>query len=130
MQGDIDDYRELFLQGTPLMDTRAPIEFRKGAFPGAVNLPLMTDIERQKVGTCYKQQGQEAAIALAINWSAARPRPNGSRPGRPSPARIPRAACTASAAACVRRSPSSGFGTRRASPIRAWWVATRPCAAS
>lgn len=64
MRGDIDDYRALFLQGRPLMDTRAPIEFRKGAFPGAVNLPLMTDIERQKVGTCYKQQGQEAAIAL------------------------------------------------------------------
>jgi tRNA 2-selenouridine synthase len=29
-----------------------------------VNLPLMTDQERQKVGTCYKQQGQAAAIAL------------------------------------------------------------------
>jgi tRNA 2-selenouridine synthase len=28
------------------------------------NLPLMTDIERQRVGTCYKQQGQQAAIVL------------------------------------------------------------------
>lgn len=64
MRGDIDDYRELFLRGVPMMDTRAPIEFSKGAFPGAVNLPLMTDIERQKVGTCYKQKGQDAAIAL------------------------------------------------------------------
>jgi len=64
MRGDTDDYRELFLRGAPLMDTRAPIEFGKGAFPGAVNLPLMTDIERQKVGTCYKQQGQDAAVAL------------------------------------------------------------------
>ncbi|MDX3905681.1 MAG: tRNA 2-selenouridine(34) synthase MnmH [Pigmentiphaga sp.] len=64
MRGDIDDYRALFLRGVPMMDTRAPIEFGKGAFPGAVNLPLMTDIERQKVGTCYKQQGQDAAIAL------------------------------------------------------------------
>jgi len=64
MRGDTGNYRELFLGGAPLMDTRAPIEFRKGAFPGAVNLPLMSDAERQKVGTCYKQQGQEAAIAL------------------------------------------------------------------
>ncbi len=46
------------------MDVRAPIEFSKGAFPGAVNLPLMNDTERQKVGTCYKQHGQDAAIEL------------------------------------------------------------------
>jgi tRNA 2-selenouridine synthase len=29
-----------------------------------VNLPLMNDIERQKIGTCYKQHGQQAAIEL------------------------------------------------------------------
>ena len=61
---DCDDYRQIYLQDLPLIDTRAPIEFAKGAFPGAVNLPLMTDSERQKVGTCYKQQGQQAAIEL------------------------------------------------------------------
>ncbi|MCG6576836.1 tRNA 2-selenouridine(34) synthase MnmH [Pseudomonas sp. AF32] len=64
MANDITDYREIFLNDRPMMDTRAPIEFHKGAFPGAVNLPLMTDIERQRVGTCYKQQGQQAAIVL------------------------------------------------------------------
>lgn len=58
------DYRELLLTGAPMMDVRAPIEFKKGAFPGVVNLPLMNDVERQKVGTCYKRSGQEAAIAL------------------------------------------------------------------
>jgi tRNA 2-selenouridine synthase len=47
-----------------MIDTRAPIEFARGAFPGAVNLPLMTDEERERVGTCYKQYGQDAAIAL------------------------------------------------------------------
>ncbi|KMM83365.1 tRNA 2-selenouridine(34) synthase MnmH, partial [Pseudomonas psychrophila] len=46
------------------MDTRAPIEFLKGAFPGVLNLPLMTDHERERVGTCYKQQGQQAAVIL------------------------------------------------------------------
>lgn len=61
---DTGDYRALFLNDTPFIDTRAPVEFAKGAFPGAVNLPLMTDDERAKVGTCYKQQGQEAAIAM------------------------------------------------------------------
>ncbi|MBA1188905.1 tRNA 2-selenouridine(34) synthase MnmH [Pseudomonas entomophila] len=64
MRDDCTDFRTLFLQGAPMMDMRAPIEFAKGAFPGTVNLPLMTDSERQRVGTCYKQQGQAAAITL------------------------------------------------------------------
>ena len=54
----------IFLQDVPLIDLRAPIEFKEGAFPTAVSLPLMTDEERAKVGTCFKQQGQAAAIAL------------------------------------------------------------------
>ena len=61
---DITDYRDIFLNDRPMMDTRAPVEFVKGAFPGVVNLPLMNDDERQRVGTCYKQQGQQAAIVL------------------------------------------------------------------
>jgi len=64
MRGDTDNYRELFLRDVPMMDARAPVEFAKGAFPGVVNLPLMNDLERQKVGTCYKQHGQQAAIEL------------------------------------------------------------------
>jgi len=61
---DTDHYRELFLRDTPLLDTRAPVEFSKGAFPGAVNLPLMDDVERHEIGIRYKEQGQQAAIAL------------------------------------------------------------------
>lgn len=64
MRPDTDDYESLFLNDTPMFDTRAPIEFKKGAFPHTVSLPLMTDIERAKVGTCYKRDGQEAAIKL------------------------------------------------------------------
>lgn len=58
------DYRSILLSGAPLMDTRAPVEFAQGSFPTAINLPLMSDEERALVGTCYKQQGQEAAIKL------------------------------------------------------------------
>jgi len=64
MSHDTADYRTIFLRNTPMMDTRAPVEFSQGAFPNTINLPLMTDIERQKVGTCYKQHGQQAAINL------------------------------------------------------------------
>lgn len=64
MLATVDDYREMFLSGAPLLDTRAPIEFVRGSFPGAINLPLMTDDERAMVGTCYKQSGQDAALTL------------------------------------------------------------------
>jgi tRNA 2-selenouridine synthase len=57
-------FRSIFLNDIPLIDTRAPIEFEKGAFPSSVSLPLMTNDERAKVGVCYKQHGQQAAIEL------------------------------------------------------------------
>ena len=56
--------RSLFLNNTPLIDVRAPIEFSQGAFPKAMNYPLMNDQERHDVGVCYKQKGQAAAIKL------------------------------------------------------------------
>ena len=58
------DYRRLFLEDTPLVDVRAPIEFNKGAFPQSINHPLMNDEERAKVGTCYKRKGHDAAVEL------------------------------------------------------------------
>ena len=64
MRDNVVDFAHIFLNDVPMMDVRAPVEFAQGAFPGTVNLPLMDDNERQKVGTCYKQQGQQAAIAL------------------------------------------------------------------
>lgn len=57
-------YRSLLLANTPLIDLRAPVEFAQGAFPASHSLPLMTDSERQQVGTCYKENGQQAAIVL------------------------------------------------------------------
>jgi tRNA 2-selenouridine synthase len=64
MRPDTADLRALFLADVPLLDTRAPLEFARGAFPTAVNLPLMSDEERAQVGTRYKREGQAAAIAL------------------------------------------------------------------
>ena len=57
-------FRELFLRERPLLDTRSPGEFAKGAFPKARNLPLMTDAEREQIGICYARKGQAAAIEL------------------------------------------------------------------
>lgn len=63
-RADSKDYRQIFLSEAPLIDLRAPCEFNKGSFPNAISLPLMSDWERQKVGTCYKRDGQEEAIKL------------------------------------------------------------------
>lgn len=55
---------QLFRADTPLIDVRAPVEFDKGAFPTACNLPIMNDSEREQVGVCYKEQGADAALQL------------------------------------------------------------------
>lgn len=60
----IEDYRQLFLNDTPLLDVRAPIEFVQGAFPNACNMPLINDEERHAIGIRYAELGQDDAIAL------------------------------------------------------------------
>ena len=60
----IDDYQQLFTSDTPLLDVRAPVEFRQGAFPHAQNLPLLNDEERRLIGIRYKERGQDKAIEL------------------------------------------------------------------
>ena len=53
----------LLADDVPLIDLRAPAEFARGAFPAAVNLPLLGDDERREVGLTYKHDGREAALA-------------------------------------------------------------------
>ena len=38
-----------------IIDVRAPAEFAEDHIPGAINLPVLDDAERAKVGTIYKQ---------------------------------------------------------------------------
>lgn len=64
LRDDIDACLTLFLNDTPLMDVRAPVEFRQGAFPNTVNLPLLDDEQREAIGIRYKEAGQDAAIEL------------------------------------------------------------------
>lgn len=60
----VDNYKEIVLADTPMIDVRAPVEFDKGSILGAANLPLMDNEQRHQVGICYKEKGQEQAIAL------------------------------------------------------------------
>ncbi len=59
-----DDYAGILLSGVALLDVRAPVEFTKGAFPGSINIPLLSDEARHLVGLEYKVAGQERAIEL------------------------------------------------------------------
>lgn len=49
-----------------IFDVRSPAEFEQGHFPGAFNLPLMSNEERVVIGTAYKQQGKQPAIMLGL----------------------------------------------------------------
>jgi len=59
-----DDLRSLFLEGRPLLDVRAPVEFAEGAFPTAQNHPLLDDEERHRIGLTYAEEGQDRAVEL------------------------------------------------------------------
>lgn len=60
ISGDLgDDY--LFI------DVRSPKEFEEDTVPGAINLPIFNNEERELVGTSYKQDSVENARELGIN---------------------------------------------------------------
>ncbi len=65
MEEFIEDFESIVINETPLLDLRAPIEFENGAFINTTNLPLLTNRERELVGTRYKEAGHEHAYELA-----------------------------------------------------------------
>ncbi|KJS88145.1 MAG: tRNA 2-selenouridine synthase [Peptococcaceae bacterium BICA1-8] len=64
MTSTSNDFERIVIQEIPLIDVRAPIEFKKGTFLNAINLPLMNDDERHLVGIQYKENGNEEAVKL------------------------------------------------------------------
>lgn len=48
------------------IDVRSESEYQKAHIPGAINIPLLTNEHRVLIGTCYKQQGREAAVQLGL----------------------------------------------------------------
>lgn len=63
-QNTTSDFKGIVLNETPLIDVRAPIEYEKGSFRNAVNLPIMDDEERHQVGIKYKELGNIEATKL------------------------------------------------------------------
>ncbi|MCA0989111.1 tRNA 2-selenouridine(34) synthase MnmH [Guptibacillus algicola] len=58
---------ELFDREIPIIDVRTPAEYEQFHIPGAVNMPIFSNEEREIVGTTYKKEGTEAAKELGIS---------------------------------------------------------------
>ncbi len=54
-----------------IIDTRSPAEFAVDHLPGAVNLPVLDDAERARVGTIYVQESRFLARRLGASLVAA-----------------------------------------------------------
>ena len=55
-----------------IIDVRAPIEFAEDHLPGAHNIPLLNDAERETVGTIHKNEGPLAARQRGLELTCAR----------------------------------------------------------
>ena len=53
-------------QGALMVDVRSPAEYALETIPGAVNIPLLDDEERARVGIRYKERGSAAARLIGI----------------------------------------------------------------
>jgi len=65
---DIKRFLELS-ETTAIADVRSPSEFSAGHIPGAVNIPLFDDKEREAVGIKYKKEGRIPAIIEGLKHS-------------------------------------------------------------
>lgn len=54
----------------PVADVRSPGEFLQGHIPGAVNIPLFSDVQRAIVGTVYTHKGRAEAAVKAMELIA------------------------------------------------------------
>lgn len=61
-----NDYNTILRDNLPVLDVRAPTEYERGRIPNSINLPILDDSERSKVGIEYKTKGNEAAVQLGF----------------------------------------------------------------
>jgi tRNA 2-selenouridine synthase len=62
---NISDFLKLSAS-IPVIDVRTPSEYATGHIPGAYNLPLFNDKERETVGILYKNEGRTKAILKGL----------------------------------------------------------------
>lgn len=55
-----------------VVDTRSPREHAESTIPNAINIPLFTNEQYEKVGIMYKEGGKEEAILLGVEFISLR----------------------------------------------------------
>jgi tRNA 2-selenouridine synthase len=61
----IDEFLRM-AETIPVVDVRSPSEYMSGHIPGAFNIPLFNDMEREAVGIKYKKEGRNSAIMTGL----------------------------------------------------------------
>tara|TARA_Y100001968_G_scaffold177265_1_gene162395 strand:+ start:4393 stop:5445 length:1053 start_codon:yes stop_codon:yes gene_type:complete len=59
----LTDFRNLT---SPIIDVRSPIEFSQGHLPGAINVPLFSNKERELIGRSYKKESRLKAVLIGL----------------------------------------------------------------
>ena len=59
----VTDFRNLT---SPIIDVRSPNEYSQGHWPGAINIPLFSDTERDTIGKSYKKESRLKAIFIGL----------------------------------------------------------------
>ena len=62
----VTDFRNLTSQ---IVDVRSPSEFSQGHWPGAINIPLFSDNERDAIGKSYKRESRLKAILIGLKFT-------------------------------------------------------------
>ncbi len=59
----VTDFRKLT---NPIVDVRSPNEYSQGHWPGAINIPLFSDRERELIGKSFKKESRLRAIVNGL----------------------------------------------------------------
>jgi len=60
----VKNYYQILKSNHSLIDLRSQSEFEKGSFPNAINIPILNDDEREKVGIEFNNFGKNSALDL------------------------------------------------------------------
>lgn len=70
MYRDITVKEALALENVLFIDVRSEGEYSEATIPGAINIPLLHDLERAMVGTAYRQDGPDEARRLGLELAS------------------------------------------------------------
>jgi tRNA 2-selenouridine synthase len=69
MQASVIQIQDVINRGLDsfvLIDVRSEGEYQKGHISGALNIPLLSNTDRESVGITYKNEGRKEAVALGL----------------------------------------------------------------